>query len=103
MPQRVNRNTITVRVPMYYLELVDPLVADGYCPNREHVIVRAPRGLVQAAEDESETDRCEIATRPILWRKTASYTVPECPIPTKLPGGTDHFLHEIVSGPRTSR
>jgi Arc/MetJ-type ribon-helix-helix transcriptional regulator len=34
-------NTVTVRMPRHYLELIDHLVADGYYLNREHAIVRA--------------------------------------------------------------
>jgi len=34
-------NTVTVRIPRHYLELVDRLVADGYFLSREHAIVRA--------------------------------------------------------------
>ena len=34
-------NTVTVRVPRHYLELIDQLVADGYYLSREHALVRA--------------------------------------------------------------
>ncbi len=34
-------NTVTIRVPRHYLELVDYLVAEGYFLSREHAIVRA--------------------------------------------------------------
>ena len=33
-------NTVQLRVPRYYLELIDALVADGYFLSREHAIVR---------------------------------------------------------------
>src|SRR5437870_7322853 len=38
---REGGNTVTIRVPRYYLELVDRLVADGYFLSREHAIVRS--------------------------------------------------------------
>src|SRR2546428_8165202 len=38
---REGGNTVTIRVPRYYLELVDRLVADRYFPSREHAIVRS--------------------------------------------------------------
>jgi len=34
-------NTVTIRIPRYYLDLVDRLVADGYFLSREHAIVRS--------------------------------------------------------------
>lgn len=34
-------NTVQIRVPRHYLELIDHLVADGYFLSREHAIVRA--------------------------------------------------------------
>ncbi len=34
-------NTVSIRVPKYYLELIDRLVADGYFLSREHAIVRS--------------------------------------------------------------
>lgn len=34
-------NTVQIRVPRYYLELIDHLVAQGYFLSREHAIVRA--------------------------------------------------------------
>ncbi len=34
-------NTVTIRIPRHYLELVDYLVAEGYFLSREHAIVRA--------------------------------------------------------------
>ena len=34
-------NTVTLRMPRHYLELVDYLVAEGYFLSREHAIVRA--------------------------------------------------------------
>ncbi len=34
-------NTVTMRIPRHYLELIDHLVADGYFLSREHAIVRA--------------------------------------------------------------
>lgn len=41
-------NTITVRIPRYFLELIDHLVADGYFLSREHAIVRAVEGWFSA-------------------------------------------------------
>ena len=38
---REGGNTITIRVPRYYLDLVDRLVADGYFLSREHAVVRS--------------------------------------------------------------
>ena len=38
---REGGNTVTLRIPRYYLELIDRLVADGYLLNREHAIVRS--------------------------------------------------------------
>ena len=38
---REGGNTVTIRVPRYYLDLVDRLVADGYFLSREHAIVRS--------------------------------------------------------------
>jgi Arc/MetJ-type ribon-helix-helix transcriptional regulator len=34
-------NTVQIRVPRYYLELIDHLVGQGYFLSREHAIVRA--------------------------------------------------------------
>ena len=34
-------DTVSIRVPRYYLELIDRLVADGYFLSREHAIVRS--------------------------------------------------------------
>ena len=34
-------NSVSIRVPRYYLELIDRLVADGYFLSREHAIVRS--------------------------------------------------------------
>jgi len=34
-------NAVTIRIPRYYLDLVDHLVADGYFLSREHAIVRS--------------------------------------------------------------
>ncbi|MGI0149912.1 MAG: ribbon-helix-helix domain-containing protein [Thermoplasmata archaeon] len=34
-------NTVAIRIPRYYLDLVDRLVADGYFLSREHAIVRS--------------------------------------------------------------
>jgi Arc/MetJ-type ribon-helix-helix transcriptional regulator len=33
-------NTVQLRIPRHYLELIDALVADGYFLSREHAIVR---------------------------------------------------------------
>lgn len=38
---REGGNTVTIRVPKYYLDLIDRLVADGYFLSREHAIVRS--------------------------------------------------------------
>jgi Arc/MetJ-type ribon-helix-helix transcriptional regulator len=38
---REGGDTITIRVPRYYLDLIDRLVADGYILSREHAIVRS--------------------------------------------------------------
>ncbi|MEK6986598.1 MAG: hypothetical protein AABX97_00705 [Candidatus Thermoplasmatota archaeon] len=38
---REGGNTVTTRIPNYYLDLIDRLVADGYFLNREHAIVRS--------------------------------------------------------------
>ena len=38
---REGGNTITIRVPRYYLDLIDRLVADGYFLSREHAVVRS--------------------------------------------------------------
>lgn len=38
---REGGNTVTIRIPRYYLDLVDRLVADGYFLSREHAIVRS--------------------------------------------------------------
>jgi Arc/MetJ-type ribon-helix-helix transcriptional regulator len=37
---REGGNAITIRIPRYYLDLIDRLVADGYFLTREHAIVR---------------------------------------------------------------
>jgi Arc/MetJ-type ribon-helix-helix transcriptional regulator len=38
---REGGNTVTVRIPRYYLDLINRLVADGYFLSREHAIVRS--------------------------------------------------------------
>ena len=38
---REGGNTMTLRIPRYYLDLIDRLVADGYFLSREHAIVRS--------------------------------------------------------------
>ena len=38
---REGGNAVTIRIPRYYLELIDRLVADGYFLSREHAIVRS--------------------------------------------------------------
>ncbi len=38
---REGGNTVTIRIPRYYLDLIDRLVADGYFLSREHAIVRS--------------------------------------------------------------
>ena len=34
-------DSITIRIPRYYLDLIDRLVADGYFLSREHAVVRS--------------------------------------------------------------
>jgi Arc/MetJ-type ribon-helix-helix transcriptional regulator len=38
---RTGGDTVTIRIPKYYLDLVDRLVVDGYFLSREHAIVRS--------------------------------------------------------------
>ena len=38
---REGGDSITIRIPRYYLDLIDRLVADGYILSREHAIVRS--------------------------------------------------------------
>jgi len=38
---REGGDRVTIRIPRYYLDLIDRLVADGYLLNREHAIVRS--------------------------------------------------------------
>jgi Arc/MetJ-type ribon-helix-helix transcriptional regulator len=38
---REGGNAVTFRIPRYYLDLIDRLVADGYFLSREHAIVRS--------------------------------------------------------------
>jgi Arc/MetJ-type ribon-helix-helix transcriptional regulator len=38
---REGGDTVTIRIPRYYLDLVDRLVSDGYFLSREHAIVRS--------------------------------------------------------------
>jgi Arc/MetJ-type ribon-helix-helix transcriptional regulator len=38
---REGGNAVTIRIPRYYLDLIDRLVADGYFLSREHAIVRS--------------------------------------------------------------
>jgi Arc/MetJ-type ribon-helix-helix transcriptional regulator len=38
---RTGGDSVTIRIPRYYLDLVDRLVADGYFLSREHAIVRS--------------------------------------------------------------
>jgi Arc/MetJ-type ribon-helix-helix transcriptional regulator len=38
---REGGDTVTIRIPRYYLDLIDRLVADGYILSREHAIVRS--------------------------------------------------------------
>src|SRR5437016_13967150 len=38
---REGGDTVRIRIPRYYLELIDRLVADGYFPSREHAVVRS--------------------------------------------------------------
>ncbi|HKZ99221.1 MAG TPA: ribbon-helix-helix domain-containing protein [Thermoplasmata archaeon] len=41
---REGGDTVTLRIPKYFLGLIDHLVADGYFLSREHAIVRAIEG-----------------------------------------------------------
>lgn len=45
---REGGNSVTLRIPRYFLELIDHLVADGYFLSREHAIVRAIEGWFSA-------------------------------------------------------
>ena len=60
---REGGNTITIRVPRYYLDLIDRLVADGYFLSREHAVVRSieewfTRERVKEIQDhKQEVDR----------------------------------------------
>jgi Arc/MetJ-type ribon-helix-helix transcriptional regulator len=45
---REGGNSVTVRIPRYFLDLIDHLVADGYFLNREHAVVRAVEGWFSA-------------------------------------------------------
>ena len=38
---REGGNAVTLRIPRYYLDLIDRLVSDGYFLSREHAIVRS--------------------------------------------------------------
>ena len=38
---REGGDRVTIRIPRYYLDLIDRLVADGYILSREHAIVRS--------------------------------------------------------------
>lgn len=38
---REGGNSVTIRIPRYYLDLIDRLVADGYFLSREHAVVRS--------------------------------------------------------------
>ena len=38
---REGGKTVSIRVPKYYLDLIDRLVSDGYFLSREHAIVRS--------------------------------------------------------------
>lgn len=38
---REGGDSITIRIPRYYLDLIDRLVADGYFLSREHAVVRS--------------------------------------------------------------
>jgi len=38
---REGGNVVSIRIPRYYLDLIDRLVADGYFLSREHAIVRS--------------------------------------------------------------
>ena len=58
---REGGNTVTIRIPRYYLELVDRLVADGYFLSREHAIVRSieewfSRERVKEIQDHKQED-----------------------------------------------
>ncbi len=54
-------NTVQLRVPRYYLELIDALVADGYFLSREHAIVRCiEEWFDKARVKEIQEHRAEI-------------------------------------------
>ena len=38
---REGGDSITIRIPRYYLDLIDRLVSDGYFLSREHAVVRS--------------------------------------------------------------
>lgn len=45
---REGGNIVTVRIPRYFLDLMDHLVANGYFLDREHAVVRAVEGWFSA-------------------------------------------------------
>ena len=60
---REGGDTVKIRIPRYYLELIDRLVADGYFLSREHAVVRSieewfTRDRVKEIEDHrTEVDK----------------------------------------------
>ena len=60
---REGGDTVKIRIPRYYLELIDRLVADGYFLSREHAVVRSieewfTRDRVKEIEDHrKEVDK----------------------------------------------
>src|SRR2546426_12410992 len=56
---REGGNTATIRVPRYYLELIDRIVAAGYSLSREHAVVRSieewfTRGRVKEIQEHRQ-------------------------------------------------
>jgi len=53
-------NTVTVRIPRHYLDLIDHYIADGYFLNREYAVVKAVEELFAKDRlknmDEHRTD-----------------------------------------------
>src|SRR5437867_10872117 len=54
---RAGGDTVKIRIPRYYVELIDRLVADGYFLSREHAVLRGTeawltRDRVQELEDD---------------------------------------------------
>ncbi len=64
-------NTVQLRVPRRYLELIDHLVADGYFLSREHAVVRAveewfeKERVKEIAEHRQEMDKTTGKVMPV--------------------------------------